>query len=72
MSKIEMQAKESNCIDVGNYGIFKEKGGGGSYSHKFEFFLFVFQILMVVCTFNLTDKNSIFKKGTFLFQHTRW
>jgi len=28
MSKMEVQDKESNCIDAGNYGIFKEKGGG--------------------------------------------
>ena len=27
MSKMEVQAKESNCIDVGNSGIFEEKGG---------------------------------------------
>ena len=26
MSKMEVQVKESNCIDAGNYGIFKEKG----------------------------------------------
>ena len=28
MSKMEVQAKESNCIDAGNYGIFEEKGRG--------------------------------------------
>jgi len=26
MSKMEVQVKESNCIDAGSYGIFKEKG----------------------------------------------
>jgi len=27
MSKMEVQAKELNCIEAGNYEIFKEKGG---------------------------------------------